>query len=71
MKTHFESAEEFKDADGNLSPDSVAEEVEYMTEHTEYGYRFIYADMQNLVSRLFFLILIITLTAPLPAEAGF
>jgi len=48
VKAHLESDDEFKDEDGQLSAKLIAEFVEYMLEHTHYGYRFIYEDVDNL-----------------------
>ncbi len=50
VNAHFESSEELKDEDGNISTDDVVDYVKYMAEYTAYGYRFIYLDVDNLVS---------------------
>lgn len=52
VKAHIEAGEEFVDEDGTLSKEKVIEFTKYMLEYTDYGYRFIYMDTDELVSSL-------------------
>ncbi|KLO08864.1 hypothetical protein SCHPADRAFT_944092 [Schizopora paradoxa] len=50
VKAHFDKNEEFKLGNGQPNTEAIAEYVEHMLEHTDYGFRFVY---QNTVEQYY------------------
>ncbi len=59
-RPNFESSEELKDEDGNISTDDVVDYVKYMAEYTAYGYRFIYLDVDIIILIFLYIVSLVT-----------